>query len=59
MLQLEEAFLQFIREHKRGTDLLEVMTAVDCGMTPGGSTCEFVKPSMDMIIVDNGAMQKE
>lgn len=58
-LKLEEAFLQFVPEHKRDTDLLEGMTAVDLGAAPGGWTYQFVKRGINVIAVDNGPMQKE
>lgn len=58
-LKLEEAFLQFVPEYKRETDLIEGMVAVDLGAAPGGWTYQFVKRGINVISVDNGPMQKE
>ncbi|MEL0636372.1 23S rRNA (cytidine(2498)-2'-O)-methyltransferase RlmM [Marinomonas sp. TI.3.20] len=57
-LKLEEAFLQFIPEQKRATDLVEGMWAVDLGAAPGGWAYQFVKRNIHVIAVDNGPMQK-
>ncbi|MBJ7537694.1 23S rRNA (cytidine(2498)-2'-O)-methyltransferase RlmM [Marinomonas transparens] len=58
-LKLEEAFLQFVPEKRRETDLTEGMTAVDLGAAPGGWTYQFVKRGIHVMAIDNGPMQKE
>jgi 23S rRNA (cytidine2498-2'-O)-methyltransferase len=57
-LKLEEAFLTFMSEADRATRLQPGMKAIDLGASPGGWTYQFVKRSIYVYAIDNGAMDK-
>lgn len=58
-LKLEEAFLRLLSEDERQCELQSGMRAVDLGAAPGGWTWQLVQRHIQVIAVDNGAIQAE
>lgn len=58
-LKLEEAFLTFLAADERAVLLRPGLTAVDLGAAPGGWTWQLVKHGLQVIAVDNGAMDRQ
>ncbi len=57
-LKLEEAFHYFMDESSQQEWLREGMTGVDLGAAPGGWTWQLVHKGLQVIAIDNGAMDK-
>jgi 23S rRNA (cytidine2498-2'-O)-methyltransferase len=57
-LKLEEALLVLLDATERARWLTPGMTAVDLGAAPGGWTWQFVRRSIRVIAVDNGAIAR-
>ncbi|XID75751.1 23S rRNA (cytidine(2498)-2'-O)-methyltransferase RlmM [Alkanindiges sp. WGS2144] len=57
-LKLAEAFAYFMDREEQGEWLREGLTAVDLGACPGGWTYQLVKHGLQVIAIDNGAMNE-
>ena len=57
-LKLEEAFHYYLDEQTQQEWLREGMTGVDLGAAPGGWTWQLVHKGLQVIAIDNGAMDK-
>lgn len=58
-LKLAEAFSYFMDKEEQAEWLREGLTAVDLGACPGGWTYQLVKHGLQVIAVDNGAMNEK
>lgn len=58
-LKLAEAFAYFMDKEEQEEWLREGLTAVDLGACPGGWTYQLVKNGIQVIAIDNGAMNEK
>lgn len=58
-LKLAEAFAYFMDKEEQAEWLREGLTAVDLGACPGGWTYQLVKHGLQVIAVDNGAIDEQ
>ncbi len=58
-LKLAEAFAYFMDKEEQEEWLREGLTAVDLGACPGGWTYQLVKHGIQVIAIDNGAMNEK
>lgn len=58
-LKLAEAFAYFMDKEEQAEWLREGLTAVDLGASPGGWTYQLVKHGLQVIAIDNGAMNDQ
>jgi 23S rRNA (cytidine2498-2'-O)-methyltransferase len=58
-LKLAEAFAYFMDKEEQAEWLREGLTAVDLGACPGGWTYQLVKHGLQVVAIDNGAMNEK